>query len=159
MVTFTVEVRYHQEPRYIFDSFIQIEKWHDFKGFGMIPSIKNANFILKTDSIKGTIIQVENSDGSSHKEEIQEFEKDKYLKIKMYDFSRPLSYFAHFFIEEWALKKMEDGYKIERSMTLHSKGIFSYFILKLISNNLKNAIQIHTEYVIQEIDRYLENNS
>ena len=157
MVTFTIEVYYYKEPRYIFDSFLQIEKWNDFKGFGMIPGIKNANFIIKTDSIKGTIIQVENSDGSSHKEEILEFEKDTYLKIKMFDFSEPLSYFATYFIEEWALKKMEDGYKLERSMTLLSRGIFSYFILKLISNNLKNAIQIHTEFVVQEIDRYLDN--
>ena len=109
MISFTVEVKYFQEPQYIFDSFLQIEKWNDFKGFGIIPGIKTANFIIKTDSIKGTIIWVKNSDGSSHKEEILAFEKDTYLKIKMYDFSKPLSYFASFFIEEWALKKIEDG--------------------------------------------------
>ena len=75
----------------------------------------------------------------------------------MYDFSKPLSYFASFFIEEWALKKIEDGYKLERSMTLHSKGMISKFILKVISRSLKKAIQVHTEYVVREIDRYLEN--
>jgi hypothetical protein len=157
MISFTVEVKYFQEPQYIFDSFLQIEKWNDFKGFGIIPGIKTANFIIKTDSIKGTIIQVKNSDGSSHKEEILAFEKDTYLKIKMYDFSRPLSYFASFFIEEWALKKIEDGYKVERSMTLLSKGMISKFILKVISRSLKKAIQVHTEYVVREIDRNLEN--
>ena len=153
MVTFTIEVYYYKEPQYIFDSFMQIEKWNDFKGFGIIPGIKTANFIVKSESIKGSIIQVENSDGSSHKEEILEFEKDTYLKIKMYDFSKPLSYFATFFIEEWVLKKMDDHYKLVRSMTLHSKGMISNFILKVISNNLKYAIQKHTEYVIHEIDR------
>lgn len=157
MVTFTIEVYYYKEPRYIFDSFMQIEKWNDFKGLGIIPGIKNANFIIKTDSIKGTIICVKNSDGSSHKEEILAFEKDTYLKIKMYDFSKPLSYFASFFIEEWSLKKIEDGYKLERSMTLHSKGMISKFILKVISLTLKKAIYVHTEYVVREIDRYLEN--
>jgi hypothetical protein len=157
MISFTVEVKYFQEPQYIFDSFLQIEKWNDFKGFGIIPGIKTANFIIKTDSIKGTIIQVKNSDGSSHKEEILAFEKDTYLKIKMYDFSKPLSYFASFFIEEWALKKIEDGYKVERSMTLLSKGMISKFILKVISRSLKKAIQVHTEYVVREIDRNLEN--
>ena len=157
MISFTVEVKYFQEPQYIFDSFLQIEKWNDFKGFGIIPGIKTANFIIKTDSIKGTIIWVKNSDGSSHKEEILAFEKDTYLKIKMYDFSKPLSYFASFFIEEWALKKIEDGCKVERSMTLHSKGMISKFILKVISRSLKKAIQVHTEYVVREIDRYLEN--
>ena len=157
MISFTVEVKYFQEPQYIFDSFLQIEKWNDFKGFGIIPGIKTANFIIKTDSIKGTIIWVKNSDGSSHKEEILAFEKDTYLKIKMYDFSRPLSYFASFFIEEWALKKIEDGYKLERSMTLLSKGMISKFILKVISRSLKKAIHVHTEYVVREIDRYLEN--
>ena len=157
MAGFTIQTDYYQDPKYIFDSFLQVEKWNDFKGYGIIPGIKNAKFITKTDSIKGSLIQVENTDGSSHKEEFLEFEANRYLKIKMYDFSRPLSIFAEYFIEEWFLKKMEDGYKIERSMTLHSKGIFSYFILKLISNNLKNAIQIHTEFVVQEINRYLEN--
>lgn len=156
MITFTVEVKYFQEPRYIFDSFMQIEKWNDFKGYGLIPGIKTANFILKSESIKGSIIQVENTDGSSHKEEILAFEKDKYLKIKLYDFSKPLSYFSTHFFEEWALKKMEDGYKVERSMTLFSKGTISRFILKVISLSLKNAIQKHTEYVVREIDRYLE---
>ena len=157
MISFTVEVKYFQEPQYIFDSFLQIEKWNDFKGFGIIPGIKTANFIIKTDSIKGTIIWVKNLDGSSHKEEILAFEKDTYLKIKMYDFSKPLSYFASFFIEEWALKKMEDGYKLERSMTLLSRGMISKFILKVISRSLKKAIHVHTEYVVREIDRNLEN--
>jgi len=156
MITFTVELKYFQEPRYIFDSFMQIEKWNDFKGFGIIPGIKTANFIVKSESIKGSIIRVENTDGSSHKEEILAFEIDKYLKIKLYDFSKPLSYFATHFLEEWALKKMEDGYKVERSMTLFSKGTISRFILKVISLSLKNAIQKHTEYVVHEIDRYLE---
>jgi len=159
MVTFTVEVKYYQEPKYIFDSFIQIEKWNDFKGFGIVPGIKNAKFIIKSDPIQGSIIEVENTDGSSHKEEFLAFEKDKYLKIKMYDFSKPLSYFATFFIEEWALKKLEDGYKIERSMTLHSKGIFSNFVLKIISQSLKKAIHKHTEIVVQEIDRLVEKKS
>jgi hypothetical protein len=157
MISFTVEVMYFQEPQYIFNSFLQIEKWNDFKGFGIIPGIKTANFIVKSESIKGSIIRVENTDGSSHKEEILAFEKDTYLKIKMYDFSKPLSYFASFFIEEWALKKMEDGYKVERSMTLLSKGMISKFILKVISLSLKKAIHIHTEYVVREIDRNLEN--
>jgi hypothetical protein len=156
MITFTVEVKYFQEPRYIFDSFMQIEKWNDFKGFGIIPGIKTANFIVKSESIKGSIIRVENTDGSSHKEEILAFEIDKYLKIKLYDFTKPLSYFSTHFLEEWALKKMEDGYKIERSMTLFSKGKISRFILKVISLILKRAIQKHTEYVVREIDRYLE---
>lgn len=159
MITFTVVANYHHEPRFIFDFFIQIEKWNDFKGLGIIPGIKNANFIIKSESIQGSIIQVENTDGSSHKEELLAFEKDKYIKIKMYDFSKPLSYFANFFIEEWVLKKIEDGYKIERSMTLYSKGIFSNFILKVVSQSLKKAILKHTEYVLQEIDKFVEKKS
>ena len=42
-------------------------------------------------------------------------------------------------------------------MTLLSKGMISKFILKVISRSLKKAIQIHTEFVVQEIDRYLDN--
>ncbi len=156
-ITFTVEVTYHQEPCYIFDSFMQIEKWSDFKGFGIIPGIKNANYIVKSESIIGSLIQVENSDGSSHKEEIIDYKKDSYLKIKMFDFSKPLSFFSPFFIEEWALRKMEYGFKFERSMTLYSKGFFSDLILKLISISLKSAIQKHTEFVVHEINKYLEN--
>jgi hypothetical protein len=157
MIRFTVEVTYYHEPRYIFESFIKIEKWSDFKGFGIIPGIKNANYIVKSDSFIGSLIQVENLDGSSHKEEILAFEKDTYLKIKMFDFSKPLSYFSTHFIEEWALKKMEYGYKFERSMTLYSKGFFSDLILKLISKSLRSAIQKHTEFVVHEININLEN--
>ncbi len=157
MAGFTIQTDYYQDPKYIFDSFLQVEKWNDFKGYGMIPGIKNAKFITKTDSIKGSLIQVQNTDGSSHKEEFLEFEENKYLKIKMYDFSRPLSIFAEYFIEEWVLRKESDHYKIERSMNLYGKGFLSKLLLSIIAKSLKNAIQKHTEYVVQKIDRYIEN--
>lgn len=157
MTTFTIQMDYYQDPKYIFDSFMQIEKWSDFKGFGIIPGIKNAKFIRKSNLVIGTLIQVENTDGSTHKEEFLEFDENRYLKIKMYDFSKPLSYLTEYFIEEWVLIKESDHYKIERSMNLQGKGFLSNFLLNIISKSLKNAIQKHTEFFIQEIDRSLEN--
>jgi hypothetical protein len=65
-------------------------KWPDFNGYGPIPGIKVAEFEVQTPGIVGTRIRVTNRDGSSHVEEIVEWEPDDQLRLEIKELSAPL---------------------------------------------------------------------
>lgn len=73
---------------------LDVTKWLDFKGFGPIPGIKTAEFEVRTPDIVGSRIQVTNTDGSKHVEEIAEWKPHQRLRLDMKDFSAPLSRLA-----------------------------------------------------------------
>jgi hypothetical protein len=149
--TFTIQVIYDKDPCLILDEMMHVENWSSFQGEGIIPGIKQASFVKKMDTHIGCIIKVENSDGSSHIEEFLEYEKDRYLKIKMHQFSKPLSLFAEYFIEEWLFEKQEFTYFLNRTLTLYGKGFFSNLFLSLVAKFLKKAIEKHTQFLIHEV--------
>lgn len=49
-------------------------RWSEFKGYSILPGIKNARYEVKTPGVIGSKIIVENNDGSSHVEEIIEWD-------------------------------------------------------------------------------------
>ena len=122
---------------------MNLENWVSFKGYGIIPGIQSAHFINKNEKILGSVIQVKNLDGSTHKEEIIGYQKDKYLQIKMHDFSFPLSRFSESFFEEWDFENKGKYFFVTRKFTLNEKGFFSGIFLKLIGIFLKKEVERH----------------
>ena len=83
---------------------LDVTNWMDFKGFGFLPGIKLAEFEVKTPDIVGSRIRVTNTDGSSHVEEIVEWQSDRRLKLHMNEFSPPLARLATSFEETWSFE-------------------------------------------------------
>jgi hypothetical protein len=96
-------------------------KLPDFTGFGLIPGIKTAEFEVRTPGIVGSRIRVTNTDGSSQVEEIVEWQPDHRLRLRMQDFSAPLSRLATVFDETWEFRRIGDATKVTRSFELHAK--------------------------------------
>jgi hypothetical protein len=69
----------------------------------------------------------------------------------MHQFSKPLSLFAEYFIEEWLFEKQEFTYFLNRTLTLYGKGFFSNLFLSLVAKFLKKAIEKHTQFLIHEV--------
>jgi hypothetical protein len=124
--------------------FLNTERWSDFKGYSILPGIKAAEFTVKTSNLVGSRIKVQNTYDSSHVEEIIEWDIKNRIALKFQDFSAPLNKFATYFIEVWKFNAIENGTKIERSMTMYPKGFLGWIILLPISQLMKKAFEKHS---------------
>src|SRR6266516_7376843 len=111
---------------------LDLTKWPDFHGYGPIPGIKVAEFDVQMPGIIGTRIRVTNLDGSSHVEEIVEWQPDHRLRLHMREFSPPLSRLATGFEETWEFKRTAKGTHVTRSFRLHAKFFLARLILRVM---------------------------
>jgi hypothetical protein len=142
-ITFTCTETLPLAPEEIAGQILDVANWPGFTGYGPLPGIKAAVFEVRTPGVVGTRIRVTNTDGSSHVEEIVEWEPDRRLRLDMKDFAPPLSRLATGFEEVWEFERPGDGTRVVRSFTLHPKSFFARPILWLISFLLKRAVARH----------------
>src|SRR5436309_611211 len=122
---------------------LDVTDWTDFKGYAVLPGIKAAEYEVRTPGVVGSRIRVTNTDGSSHVEEIIEWQPDHSLRLRMKEFSPPLSRLATEFVESWAFRRIDNATSVTRSFELHPKSGFTRPVLWLISLLLRRAIARH----------------
>ena len=142
-ITFVCKKTLPLAPEEIVNQILDVAKWPDFQGYGPIPGIKTAEFEIRTANIVGSRIRVTNLDGSTHAEEIVEWQPDQRLQLHMQDFSPPLSRLATGFIETWEFQQVGSETKISRSFEMNAKSMATWPVLWLISIILKRAIARH----------------
>ena len=142
-ITFNCDETLPLSPEDIAGQILDLTKWPDFHGYGPIPGIKSAEFEVRTPCVVGTRIRVNNLDGSSHVEEITEWQPDERIRLEMKEFSPPLSRLASGFEESWEFKRTENGTHVLRSFQLHAKSSLTRPLLWLISCLLRRAIVRH----------------
>lgn len=122
---------------------LDLSRWSGFKGYGLLPGVKAATFEDRTPGIVGTRIRVTNTDGSSHVEEIVEWDPNRNLKLSMHEFSAPLSHLATSFDENWEFERNGETTFVVRSFLLRPKSRFTRPAIWLISLLLKRAVARH----------------
>src|SRR5262245_450971 len=122
---------------------LDLANWTDFQGFGVLPGIKAAEFEVRMPGVVGSRIRVTNTDGSSHVEEIVEWQPEHRLRLHMANFSAPLSHLATNFEEAWEFQRIDQATRVTRSFELHARSAFARPVLWLISFLLKRAIARH----------------
>jgi hypothetical protein len=142
-ITFTCEETLPLAPEAIAQQILDLTKWPEFHGYGPIPGIKVAEFEVQPPGIVGSRIRVRNRDGSSHVEEIVEWQPDCRLRLHMKEFSAPLSRLATEFEETWEFKRTGDETHVTRSFRLHAKSVLARLVLWVMSFFLKWAIVRH----------------
>ncbi|AMV20749.1 SRPBCC family protein [Planctomyces sp. SH-PL14] len=151
-VSFSCTDTLPQPPEAIADQILDVDRWKDFHGYGPLPGIRSAEFTLRTPQVVGSRIRVTNTDGSTHTEEIVEWNPATRLRLDMVDFSPPLSRLATRFEEAWTFERVAVGTRVVRSFTLHPRSAAARPVLWLISLLLRRAIarnlaEIRTGYV------------
>lgn len=144
-ITFNCHATLPQKPEEIASQILDLSKWSEFTGYGPLPGIKQAEFESKTAEIVGTRIRVTNRDGSTHIEEIVEWQPTRRLRLHMSEFSPPVSRLATAFDESWDFERDGDRTLIVRSIEMHPKSAVTRPLLWLISFLLKRAIARHLE--------------
>ena len=142
-ITFSCEDTLPLAPEEVARQILDLTKWPDFHGYGPIPGIKAAEFAIQTPGIVGSRIRVTNQDGSSHIEEIVEWQPDHRIRLQMKEFSAPLSRLATGFEEAWEFNPTGNETHVTRSFRLHAKSAVARLLLWGISFFLKRAIARH----------------
>ena len=142
-VTFACHETFSQTPDEISRQILDVSKWTEFRGYGPLPGIKSATFEIQTPNVLGTRIRVVNRDGSTHVEEIVEWEPARRLRLLLTDFSIPVSRLATESVETWEFYRQDNKTKVVRSFELHAKSFIAKPILWLVSFLLKGAIARH----------------
>ena len=142
-ITFACEATFPISATQIANQILDLTNWTDFKGYGPLPGIAHAEFDLRTPEIVGTRIRVNNQDGSSHVEEIREWNPEQRLRLFMHEFKPPLSRLACGFDEIWVLERDGANTKVTRSFNLHPKSAIGRLVLWGISFLLQRAITNH----------------
>src|SRR5262245_25332248 len=142
-ITFSCEQTLPFQPEDIARQILDLSKWPEFRGYGPIPGIAAANFEVQTAGIVGSRIRVTNLDGSSHVEEIVEWQPDRRVRLRMHDFSPPLCRLANDFEETWEFSRADRDTRVVRSFRLFAKSAFAKLVLWGLSLFLKAAIAKH----------------
>jgi len=143
LVRFACRADLPLRPDEIAGQILDIARWTEFHGYGPLPGIRSATFEVRTDAVVGSRIRVVNTDGSSHVEEIVEWQPPRRLKLHMHEFSPPVSRLATAFDETWEFDCRDGVSHVVRSFEMHPASAFTRPVLWLISWLLKRAIARH----------------
>lgn len=130
-------------PQQVAEQILDLQRWPAFRGWGPIPGIRQAEFDSRTPEIVGTRIRVTNGDGSTHIEEITEWDPERRLQLRMENFTPPLSRLATRFVETWLFERHADATHVVRQFELYPGSILSRPAVWFLSFFLKQAIQRH----------------
>ena len=142
-ITFRCVELLNLAPQEIAAQILDLEKWPEFKGFGPLPGIRSAEFELKTEQIVGTRFRVTNTDGSTHLEEIREWNLPHSLRLQMGEFTPPFSKLAASVDEVFEFEVRDGMTQVTRSFRLHPRSVWTRPLLWLVSLLLRRAIAAH----------------
>lgn len=133
--------RTQQSPQEICTQFLDTSRWSEFTGYAILPGIKEAYFEARTSGLVGSRIRVQNTDGSSHVEEIIEWDVDNRIALRFHEFSPPLQRIATHFVETWEFRQGANGTDVTRKMGMYPKGWPGWMLLMPISRLMKKAFE------------------
>jgi hypothetical protein len=140
-----IEIKIHghtqKSSQEICSTFLDTDRWPEFKGYSILPGIKNAGFEMRTPTLVGSRIKVQNTDGSSHIEEIIEWDETSKIALRFQEFNSPLKNLATHFIETWSFGRSNNGTEVTRSMAMYPKGLAGWLMLMPISKLMKKAFE------------------
>ncbi len=142
-ITFLCQETLGIPPEEIARRILDLDRWTDFQGYGPLPGIRAAAFEARTPQVVGTVIRVSNTDGSTHTEEIVEWDPPRRLRLRMGGFSPPLSRLATGFDETWEFESVSGGSRVVRRFDLHPRASAPRPLLWLISLLLRRAVARH----------------
>ncbi len=129
------------------EGIFDLANWATFTGYGPIPGI--ARVSKRNDAARvGTIFEVENTDGSTHRETVVAYEPGRRLELRMDHFSAPLNRIAEAFHERWTFATTAEGCVVQRHFDLKPKGLTGRVQLAMVAPLLKQAVGRHMDRIL-----------
>ena len=124
-ISFSCRATLDRSPTEIADQILDTDNWSGFDGYGPLPGIERAAFEVRTPAVVGSRIRVRNSDRSRHVEEILVWEPERRLRLRLQEFSRPMSRLADSIDETWHFERTGDSTRVTRTLELRRRLSFS----------------------------------
>lgn len=142
-VTFTCHERFQSPAAAIAALMLDVKNWSSFRGYGVLPGIRSAEFETASPEVVGSRILVENTDGSRHVETITEWQPERRVCLRMSEFSPPLSRLADRIEETWDFAVVGDGTQVSRTLAMYPRSVVAKPIVWGLSRLLRRAIALH----------------
>ncbi|HTN73917.1 MAG TPA: SRPBCC family protein [Pirellulaceae bacterium] len=142
-IRFACTITLPMPPEEIAWQILDVANWQNFRGYGPLPGIRVAEYEVRTPAIVGSRIRVTNRDGSTHVEEIVQWQPDERLRLRMGDFSPPLSRLATHFVESWEFQWQGSETRVTRAFEMHARSLVARSCLWMVSWLLKAALSRH----------------
>ncbi len=103
----------------------------DFTGYGPIPGIRAARWEGDGQARVGAIRRVENTDGSTHREELVCWDPSV-IEDRIFDFESPLRHFVREIRDRFELAPAEVGTRLDRRFVVELESPLAYPLARLI---------------------------
>lgn len=110
-------------------------------------------FEIRAEAIVGSRIRVVNTDSSTHVEQIEEWNPGERIRLRMTEFTPPLSRLAVAIEELWEFQRTGPGCTVTRTLRMFPVAWWTSGVLWLISFLLKGAIQRHMLDIRRQVER------
>ena len=144
-ISFYCEAELKVSGQTIFDGIRDVQQWTSFSGYGFLPGIKQARYHELLEGMVGSIIHVENTDGSTHQERIVKWVPGQSIEMELGQFSKPLANIASHFIERWEFFEQQGKPFVRRYFDLYPKTLVTKPFLWFIALMMRRAIQRHIQ--------------
>jgi hypothetical protein len=130
-----------------------IESMGSFAGYGPIPGIARARWIEGNSYREGAVREVENRDGSRHREDIMAARAPDLLEDRIYGFTSPLRFVVREAHERFELEATAEGTALRRTLALELLSPLCYPLATLLVPLLRRAIRRHHAALAQSLER------
>jgi len=110
-------------PAQFFEFITNPQNMTTFVGFGPVPAINKVGPLTMKDHGTSARYHVENSDGSSHEEEVTVSDPPHRFCLRIGSFSAPYKYFINHIEEKWDCEQNEYGTKARRTFTFFPSSV------------------------------------
>ena len=121
--------------------FLDTSRWPEFQGYLFLPGVRGAQIETSEPGMIGTRIRVQNTDGSTHVEEIIAWDPGRRIAVRFGEFQPQLSRLATYFEETWDFRETGEGTEVIRRMELHPKGMLGRVMLPWVAILMKKAFK------------------
>jgi hypothetical protein len=132
-----------KSPQKLCVELLDTDRWSEFQGYAILPGIERAYFETKTSDLVGSRIKVRNTDGSSHIEDIIDWDMGNRVVLRLQGFNSPIQHLTTHFVETWEFSQLANGTEVARTMTMYPKNPLGWLMLLPISRLMKKAFEKH----------------
>ena len=107
-------VVFEASPPKVWALMTDLDAMTDFSGYGPIPGIKRAEWLTGNGTNVGSVRRIENTDGSSHREEVMAVEPRRLLVDRIHALDSPLRFLVSEATDRFELAEEGDGTRLVR---------------------------------------------
>jgi carbon monoxide dehydrogenase subunit G len=140
-------------PQSVWRLLTDIHKMPMFSGFGPIPGIQSARWVVGESCLEGAARQVRNTDGSTHIEDVVIAAPPSRLEDRIHGFTSPFRLLVREVRDRFELVPKDGATVLERTFAIELKSPVWLPVAAMLVPLLRQAVRRHHRAIIAELQR------